>query len=80
MYANVRERCVQNMRLPRGRQDSLDVNVSSEVRKEAQVGELVCHRANAKDRNGRNMDMDIGVAGSPYSKKLWGTYEARSGV
>jgi hypothetical protein len=52
--------------------DSLDVDVSSEIRKEAQVGELVCHRANAKDRDERNMDMDmdmdIGVAGSPYSR------------
>jgi hypothetical protein len=60
--------------------DSLDVNVSSEIRKEAQVGELVCQRANAKNRDGRNMDMDIGVAESPYSKKLWGTDEARSRV
>jgi len=25
------------------------------------VGRLFCHRANAKDRNGRNMDMDIGI-------------------
>jgi hypothetical protein len=62
--------------------DSLDVNVSWEIRKQAQVGELVCQRANAKNHDGRNMDMDmdIGVAGSPYSKKLWGTYEARSRV
>lgn len=60
--------------------DSLDVNVSWEIWKEAQVGGLVCHRANAKDRDGRNMDMDIGVAGSPYSRKLWGTYEVRSRV
>lgn len=28
---------------------------------EAQVGELVCHITDAKDRNGRNMDIDIGI-------------------
>lgn len=76
--ANVCERCVQKTRLPRGNDRLTGCKRQFGGSEEAQVGELVCHRGNAKDRNGRNMDLNIVVAGSPYSRKLWGTYEARS--